>query len=94
MITKTASSHRTLMTISLAIPTLLAFGSVARADSMTPAPGYDGKLNPARPVATPVPDSRLNRFGCPACRSGMDNRFNDKVTNPVSKVDRVTPQKR
>jgi hypothetical protein len=86
MTTATASSNRTLMTISLAIPAMLALGSTAQAQSIktVAAPSGSPKITP-QPAITPVQANQLNRFGCPACRSGLDVRFNDKqpMVNPV-----------
>jgi hypothetical protein len=71
------------MTISLAIPAILAASGAAQAQSV-PASNL---ATSAKPVGQALPPSKidvsqLNRFGCPACRSAIDSRFNDRV-NPA-----------
>jgi hypothetical protein len=87
MTTAIVSSNRTLMTISLAIPAMLALGSTAQAQTIqtVAASSSSPKITP-QPAVTPVQANQLNRFGCPACRSGLDVRFNDKqpLVNPVT----------
>jgi hypothetical protein len=95
MTTATASSNRTLMTISLAVPAMLALGSTAQAQSIqtVAAPSSSPKIIP-QPAVTPVQANLIGRLGCPACRSGLDSRFIDKqpmVVNPVVKPGVATP---
>jgi hypothetical protein len=94
MTTATASSNRTLMTISLAIPAILALGNTAQAQPIqtVAASSSSPKITP-QPAITPVQANQLNRFGCPACRSGYDSRFIDKqpIVNPAIKPVVVAP---
>jgi hypothetical protein len=89
---KASLNNRLLMTVSLAIPAILAAGSAAQAESV-PA----GNLaSTSKPVGQALPPSKIdvsqiNRFGCPACRSGRDPRFNDRVNPPVI-VNPATPK--
>jgi hypothetical protein len=84
-ITATASSNRALLTIGLAIPAILSVGSAAQAQPLQTTIAASKPIVVTKPVATPLQINQLNTFGCPACRSGLDSRFNDKqpIVNPA-----------
>jgi hypothetical protein len=92
-------NSRLLMTISLAVPALLAFGSVAQAQSPVPsnttiaASASKPSVVVERKPAAQIDVNQLGIGGCPACRSGLDARFVDRV-NPVVKPVVVQPQVR
>jgi hypothetical protein len=87
---KISLNSRLLMTISLAFPALLAFGSVAQAQapiasSATIAAG--ASKPPVLVENKPAAQINVNQLGigsCPNCRSGLDPRFVDRV-GPVAK---------
>jgi hypothetical protein len=93
---KFSLNSRLLMTISLAFPALLAFGSVAQAQT----PGSSSSTIAASAAKPPILVERkpaaqinVNQLGigsCPACRSGLDARFLDKAGPIVKPV--VQPQ--
>jgi hypothetical protein len=86
-------NSRLLMTISLAVPALLAFGSVAQAQTPALSGSPTIAASASKPTANlerkPVAQVDVRQLGigsCPACRSGLDARFSDKggpVINPV-----------
>jgi hypothetical protein len=81
---KSSLNNRLLMTISLAIPAILVAGSAAQAESVPSS----SSASASKPVGQALPPSKIdvnqfNRFGCPACRSARDTRFNDRVNPPV-----------
>jgi hypothetical protein len=85
---------RLLLAVSLAVPSLLAAGA-AQAQSIPSSSRLTsgGSLSAAPTPVTKIDESRLNRFGCPACRSGLDARFNQRqeVINPVVNQPAVLP---
>jgi hypothetical protein len=83
-------NSRLLMTISLAVPALLAFGSVAQAQSPV-ANGATIAAGASKPPvlverkpAEQINANQLSIGSCPTCRSGLDPRFVDRV-GPVAK---------
>ncbi len=88
-------NSRLLMTISLAVPALLAFGSVAQAQPPVASSATIAASAPKPPVPVerkPVAQIDVNQLGiggCPTCRSGLDPRFIDRAKPVV-----VQPQTR
>ncbi len=97
--TQISLNSRLLMTISLAVPALLAFSSVAQAQppisasSATISSASKPPVLVERKPAAQIDINQLGISGCPACRSGLDSRFLDKA-GPVVKPVVVKPQVR
>lgn len=85
---------RFLLAVSIALPSLLAAGAAqAQLVPSSARLSNNGGINNSglstvrKPLST-VDASLLGRLGCPACRSGLDGRFNQRqdVINPDIKV--------
>ena len=78
--TQVSATNSLLMTVSLAIPTILAAGSAVQAQPISIGESISA---PSRAIVKPaqksIDISQINRFGCPACRSGLDPRFPNRT---------------